>query len=992
MAITVGFHNILASKTSMSSYTASYSTLPSVGDYVIAIAGVQANLTGITIGNDTAGNSFTLIQTASANGTSIAMFGAKINTAPTGSTYGYTFTFGGSSSANVFEIIILKGSGITYAGQGGAISESASTYSFASATAIGSFAIQAGTSNKAGYGVISTTGATTVDNTSTSGSGASSNLGMVVGSIPLTAGTSYTVSYSSLATNYNALVYAEFKESVSVDTTPPANPSGFTGSATGTTTINLSWTNATDSDFNGTKLYRNGTLVATNSNTTVSYSDTGLTANTTYTYKLTSIDTTGNESTGSTLNVTTLTPADTTPPANVTNLAETNTDTTANLTWTNPTDSDFSKTNVYRNNVLLGNTTSGTYADSGLTGSTTYTYKVTSVDITGNESTGSSITVTTNATTQQQTSVAPSTPINLFPFNGSAWTKLHFEADVTDTDSTSLTFYVDYSTDSTLATGVTTLSAPVTLSSVGATSRASITSANTVVESTVYYWRAYVSDGTSQSATTSIFNFTAKFASGDNMVADGTPFMQQGNPSIHGVIVDINSANDTAINFTTMKNSSLKACYVRCYGHDGTMDVNFVTWAQQAKTAGVPTGGYYYATPSSPTLDLNDARTQAERFASGLQQGYGTGQYGDLLPMLDLEDNSSYATAGQATVNMTVTDFLSWANEFRNHFESVTGRKLGVYTDNYFVRNQMNNFNCDPTTGQPLVGTAGNPIVDMPLWCAGFDYYPRYLGSVMPVMGGWTKWYAFQHSDKGTASTYGVTASNSNIDTSWCEPIDYLEPPKATTGVVALGNGSNVDLTWNTTTELDVHEWDIYVDGTKVGTSNTDGSYTITNLAGGNHTIEVRPIDMFGDDPITTANTISYTINLATPNINVISVNHYTVSNETGFTSTDIVFSFDEDVTSWTVNVLGASYDTGTVAVSGNGGGSTPTTVSTASTWTVSVMATKTVGNIVGGSNVITAGTQITATIDWTKLYQEGQNKVNIYGQNTTGQWTPYQS
>ncbi|QJT70413.1 hypothetical protein [Microcystis phage MaeS] len=39
----------------------------------------------------------------------------------------------------------------------------------------------------------------------------------------------------------------------------------------------------------------------------------------------------------------------------------------------------------------------------------------------------------------------------------------------------------------------------------------------------------------------------------------------------------------------------------------------------------------------------------------------------------------------------------------------------------------------------------------------------------------------------------------------------------------------------------------------------------------------------------------------------------------------------------------------------------------------------------------VVAGAEITAQIDWTELYQEGDNRVNIYGQNTDGIWTPYE-
>src|SRR5206468_2744220 len=121
-------------------------------------------------------------------------------------------------------------------------------------------------------------------------------------------------------------------------------------------------------------------------------------------------------------------------------------------------------------------------------------------------------------------------------------------------------------------------------------------------------------------------------------------------------------------------------------------DTNFETYVTNARSAGVKTGGYFYLNIVYP-YNLNDAHTEADKFISKLQSGYGTGNYGDMMPFVDLEDNTGHVTAGQTNLNCTVEQFLQWVNEFRNYFESQTGRKLGAYIPDYFVRNQMNNFN-----------------------------------------------------------------------------------------------------------------------------------------------------------------------------------------------------------------------------------------------------------------------------------------------------------
>lgn len=73
---------------------------------------------------------------------------------------------------------------------------------------------------------------------------------------------------------------------------------------------------------------------------------------------------------------------------------------------------------------------------------------------------------------------------------------------------------------------------------------------------------------------------------------------------------------------------------------------------------------------------------------------------------------------------------------------------------------------------------------------------------------------------------------------------------------------------------------------------------------------------------------------------------------------TTLKFKFDQDVTDWSVMVLGSDYSTGTMA-----------------------------GN---GKNV-SKDTEISIDISYNMLYQEGDNRINIYGKNKDGLWTPYE-
>ena len=87
--------------------------------------------------------------------------------------------------------------------------------------------------------------------------------------------------------------------------------------------------------------------------------------------------------------------SDITPPGNPVLLTATYTDTSITLSWGAATD-DVGVTgyNIYNGNTLIGNMTGMTYTISGLLPVASYTYTVKAKDAAGNESSGSSITVT----------------------------------------------------------------------------------------------------------------------------------------------------------------------------------------------------------------------------------------------------------------------------------------------------------------------------------------------------------------------------------------------------------------------------------------------------------------------------------------------------------------------------------------------------------------------------------------------------------------------
>lgn len=80
-----------------------------------------------------------------------------------------------------------------------------------------------------------------------------------------------------------------------VDTIPPSIPANLTATTISSSQINLSWTASTDNvGVTGYRIFRGGTEIATTAN--ISYSNTGLQANTTYTYRVSAYDAAGNQS------------------------------------------------------------------------------------------------------------------------------------------------------------------------------------------------------------------------------------------------------------------------------------------------------------------------------------------------------------------------------------------------------------------------------------------------------------------------------------------------------------------------------------------------------------------------------------------------------------------------------------------------------------------------------------------------------------------------
>ncbi len=183
------------------------------------------------------------------------------------------------------------------------------------------------------------------------------------------------------------------------DSVPPTQPTNLSSPSKTYNSVNLTWTASTDNILvGGYDVYRNGVKVGNTS--TTSYTDSGLTPSTAYSYTIQAVDIASNVSTPSVALVVTTDPPDTQPPTKPAGLNVTNkTATRLTLNWSAATDNyGVTRYDIFRNGVQVGSSTSTSYTDTGLTALTNYSYSVRAFDAVGNGSTVSDpLVVTTNA-------------------------------------------------------------------------------------------------------------------------------------------------------------------------------------------------------------------------------------------------------------------------------------------------------------------------------------------------------------------------------------------------------------------------------------------------------------------------------------------------------------------------------------------------------------------------------------------------------------------
>ena len=193
---------------------------------------------------------------------------------------------------------------------------------------------------------------------------------------------------------------AAFRAAGGSDAQPPTAPTNVTAAPSGSSQINLSWTASTDNvGVTGYLIERcqsagcsNFAQIATSS--TAAYSNTGLTAATSYSYRVRATDAAGNLSSYSnTATAATSSGSDTQPPTVPTNLTAAGAGSTQiNLSWTASTDNvgvtgyliERCQGAGCSNFAQIATSTTTSYSNTGLTAGTSYSYRARATDAAGN--------------------------------------------------------------------------------------------------------------------------------------------------------------------------------------------------------------------------------------------------------------------------------------------------------------------------------------------------------------------------------------------------------------------------------------------------------------------------------------------------------------------------------------------------------------------------------------------------------------------------------
>ena len=234
------------------------------------------------------------------------------------------------------------------------------------------------------------------------------------------------------------------------------------------------------------------------------------------------------------------------------------------------------------------------------------------------------------------------------------------------------------------------------------------------------------------------------------------------------------------------------------------VDKKFLAFAKEARTFGIPVGAYHYGIPS---YDLTTADNQCDDFISLLQEGFGTKDYGDLFPVIDIE--------APIENKITTVALVNWVDRFRKRFERITRRRLMLYTGAFFI-DLYNGFK---------IPDKGYPLKNMPLWIAMYTKIPGNPPYPKDA-GGWTRWRIWQFSED-----LKVQGISNPVDANWGPTnIALLMQPSNVKGLKATRTGEEIIASWDRVDDVDLLGYNLFVNNYWVGTVDKgDTEFTISS-------------------------------------------------------------------------------------------------------------------------------------------------------------------
>lgn len=292
--------------------------------------------------------------------------------------------------------------------------------------------------------------------------------------------------------------------------------------------------------------------------------------------------------------------------------------------------------------------------------------------------------------------------------------------------------------------------------------------------------------------------------------------------------VDLNEYTKNP-DFSILKNNS-SFIYLRASGSGSgkfRVDLKFLDFVKECRENGIKTGGYHYGIPS---YNLMTADSQCDNFINTLQSAYGKKNYGDLMPVLDIEEPTNPL--------MNTDVLLKWIDRFRTRFQSKTRRRLMLYVSTNFVQ-ENNDFKS--STGTYLLD-------NMPVWIAMYTSIPGNP-KIPQDVGGWKQWRVWQFTDK-----YKIDGVDNSVDANWGpNNLELLMQPAQVKNFKGKIVGNMINLTWTKNSEIDLLGYNIFVDNYWMGTVDKPGnSFNIPILKlykpyGRNVVISIEAFDIDGD-------------------------------------------------------------------------------------------------------------------------------------------------